>query len=401
MARTIEFSPAFAHFRQPSASHAPTATPADRLALGALEAALAAARHAGEDRPALEVVAGSLAEIGVHATTGTRSLRVLARDRDAWLLRLRGAGRSLSSVTAYRYAIDNLIDWAQRHERTAELLQEHTIVDYLADYRRRRSPAPATYHRHFLLLRRFVRWVSQRNGVRDPFLELDAPPKPRQEADWLTREEFARLLSAAARPTRQLSGIAERDQLVLLALVMTGLRRSELIALDWRDVSLAGSRPSVLVRRGKGGRPRRQPLPSQLAQRLARIRAERDPAATDPVFCGLSGGRLQPTILAGIIRRCAANARLEKHVTAHTLRHTAATWLREATGDTRLVAEYLGHADLSTVSRYAHVAHGELHAAAQALADHGVETAASPRLRASNSRHPSRAVQPEQLVMWE
>jgi len=56
-------------------------------------------------------------------------------------------------------------------------------------------------------------------------------------------------------------------------------------------------------------------------------------------------------------------------VTAHTLRHTAATWLRQATGDARLVAEYLGHADLSTVSRYAHVASDELHAAAQALGD--------------------------------
>ena len=56
-------------------------------------------------------------------------------------------------------------------------------------------------------------------------------------------------------------------------------------------------------------------------------------------------------------------------MTAHTLRHTAATWLRQATGDTRLVAEYLGHADLSTVARYAHVASEELHAAAQALAD--------------------------------
>src|SRR5207244_2491512 len=53
--------------------------------------------------------------------------------------------------------------------------------------------------------------------------------------------------------------------------------------------------------------------------------------------------------------------RITKHVTAHTLRHTAATWLRQATGEARLVAEYLGHADLSTVSRYAHVASEELH----------------------------------------
>ena len=98
------------------------------------------------------------------------------------------------------------------------------------------------------------------------------------------------------------------------------------------------------------------------------------------MFCGLAGGRLQPTILAGIIRRASDGAGISKHVTAHTLRHTAATWLRQATGDTRLVAEYLGHADLSTVARYAHVASEELHAAAQSIAKGPGEkrTSASP-----------------------
>jgi integrase len=42
---------------------------------------------------------------------------------------------------------------------------------------------------------------------------------------------------------------------------------------------------------------------------------------------------------------------IAKHVTGHTLRHTAATWLRQEVGDTRLGAEYLGDADLSTVAR--------------------------------------------------
>jgi integrase len=49
------------------------------------------------------------------------------------------------------------------------------------------------------------------------------------------------------------------------------------------------------------------------------------------VFCGLDGSRLQRTIFAGIIARSASRAGLSKHVTAHTLRHTAATWLRETT----------------------------------------------------------------------
>ena len=344
-------------------------SPADRVALGAMQAALAVARETGEDRPALEILAGSLAEMGVRARSTTRSARLLTRDRDAWLRRLRSAERSASSLSAYRYAIDDLLSWAEQTERTGELFEEQTIVDYLDEYRTRCEPAPATYHRRFLLLRRFMAWVSQRNGLPDPFSELQAPPKPRQEAEWLTREEFARMLDAAANPKRAQPGIAERDRLVLLTLAMTGLRRSELISLDWSDVTLDGERPSLLVRRGKGGKPRRQPLPAELAGALERSRMTRDPCPSDPVFCGLAGGRLQPTILAGIIRRASDGAGISKHVTAHTLRHTAATWLRQATGDTRLVAEYLGHADLSTVARYAHVASEELHAAAQSIAD--------------------------------
>jgi integrase/recombinase XerC len=212
-----------------------------------------------------------------------------------------------------------------------------------------------------------MRWLSRRDGVPDPFLDLEAPPRPRQEREWLTPEEFQRLLAAAARPRRRLPGLVERDRLVLLALGLTGLRRGELVAVDWRDLSLDTPKPSLLVRRGKGGKPRRQPLAPQLAAELGRLRAERRPAPDDPVFCGLGGRRLQEAILARIIARAAERAGLEKHVTAHTLRHTAATWLRQATGDARLVAEYLGHADLSTVSRYAHVASDELHDAAARL----------------------------------
>jgi integrase len=193
-------------------------------------------------------------------------------------------------------------------------------------------------------LRKFVRWVCRRDGVPDPFLDLDAPPKPRQQRDWLTPEEFRRLLDAAGRPERNLPGLAERDRLVLLALVTTGLRRSELCALEWRDLELGGREPSLLVRCGKGSKSRRQPLPASVARELRRLRAARQPEPTDPVFCGLEGGRLQETILADIIRRAAKRAGIEKHVTAHTLRHTAATWLRQEVGDTRLVAEYLGHA---------------------------------------------------------
>jgi len=122
---------------------------------------------------------------------------------------------------------------------------------------------------------------------------------------------------------------------------------------------------------------------------------------SDPVFCGLGGARLQPTIFGGIIRRATTRAGISKHVTAHTLRHTAATWLRQATGDARLVAEYLGHSDLSTVSRYAHVASEELHAAAEALACDPGKHGAPPGTRAPYApRPPSQVIDAAQLAAW-
>lgn len=340
----------------------------DRAAVAAIETALAEARRDGDDQPPFAIIAGSLAEFGVVVPPRSRpSAQVVERGRDEWLRRLRSGGRSESAVHAYRIAIDDLLAWAERSGHGAELFEERTIVDYLDEYQRRSSPAPATYHRRFLVLRRFMRWVSRHEGVPDPFLDLDAPPKPRQESDWLTPHEFHRMFAAAAQPRRRRSGIVERDQLVLLALVTTGLRRSELIALDWRDLELDDPRPSLLVRRGKGGKPRRQPLAPQVADELRRLREQKRPQPSEPVFCGLAGGRLQPKVLAAIIRRTVERAGIEKRVTAHTLRHTAASWLRQATGDARLVAEYLGHADLSTVSRYAHVAEDELHQATAKL----------------------------------
>jgi site-specific recombinase XerD len=341
----------------------------DQLALSALRASLAEARRSGDGRPALAIVGAALGALGVHIPTAAPGCDAVMRYRDGWLRRVAGAGRSKSTLDAYRIAIDGYLDWAGRADRMDRLLEESTIVDHLDDYRRRQSPAPATYHRRFILLRRFLRWVAQSESVGDPFAELDAPARPRQESDWLTIDEFRRMLDAAGRPLRARRGLAERDRLVLIALLTTGLRRAELLGLDWRDVDFDARHPSLLVR-GKGNRPRRHPLAASLARELAELQRLREPRADDPVFCGLQGRRLQATVLADIIRRAAGRAGIDKKVTAHTLRHSAATWLRQDTGDARLVAEYLGHADLSTVSRYAHVAAPELQTAADSLAAH-------------------------------
>ena len=257
-----------------------TLSGADRAALNALEVALADARAGADDRPPLLVLASCLGHLGVAPSPPSTDHASLRQAREDWLRRLETSQKSGSALVAYRVAIDDLLDWSEVDRRS--VLEEATIVDYLSYYQQRARPAPATYYRRFLLLRRFLRWVSRRDGLPDPFLDLEPPPKPRQERDWLTHDEFRRLVDAAGHPDRNLPGLAERDQLVLLVLVTTGLRRSELCALEWRDLELDGRKRSLLVRCGKGGKPRRQPLPAGLVRELRELRDARRPEATDP-----------------------------------------------------------------------------------------------------------------------
>jgi len=229
---------------------------ADRWALSMLGDALRTARAQGDARPPLAVVAACLQELGVGFGERRNVAEIsLEQGRDEWLQRLSSGSRSKSALVAYRVAIDDLRSYLDRKSLTGGVLREETVVAYLDDYRTRARPAPATYYRRFTVLRRFFRWFSRRANVADPFLDLEGPRKPHQEADWLTPEEFARLLRAAAAPLRRRPGLAERDRLVLVALVVTGLRRAELIALDWGDLDLDSERPSLLSSRVPRPRP--------------------------------------------------------------------------------------------------------------------------------------------------
>lgn len=352
-----------------------TLTRGDRLVLGTLQATLQDARDAGDQRPALELLARSLAAQQAQAIASERAARMLIGEQDAWLCQLQDAWRAHSTICAHRVAIDDMLAWAQRERRAGELFEQQTIVDYLAGYQQRCQPAPATLRRRFMLLRAFMQWVSRRQATTDPFRELPLPPDPRRrERNWLTREELAQLLAGAARPRRALPGLAERDTLVLLTLVLTGISPREMIPVRWRDISLDEPYPSLQVCSGRRATHRHIPLPSQLATELHYWRARhwrqrREPMPTDRVFLGLHGGRLSAAMIEQIITRATRRAGLEKHVNTHTLPYSVIEWLKRAGGEDWLITEYRGGKSVS----YPSVVAADLRRATQQLADHLID----------------------------
>jgi site-specific recombinase XerD len=166
--------------------------------------------------------------------------------------------------------------------------------------------------------------VEEERIVRDPALPLQTPKKREVLPDTLTMSELERLLAQPARDElweRHFPGKPERDRLLLALMAYAGLRRSELLGLEWDDIDL--SRRLLRVRRAKGGRQRTIPIHPALAPLFAEYHATRVPVTDQAVFVGVQGNRLHYTQLGQVFRHYvdAAGVNERKRVTPHTLRH--------------------------------------------------------------------------------
>jgi len=235
-----------------------------------------------------------------------------------------------------------------------------------AEYR----PAPASQARTVAALKSFFRFLVENEVIdRNPADALRTPKKREALPDVLDRRELDRLLSAVARDDvwqREHPGKRERDRLLLALFALAGLRRSELLGLDWEDVDL--ERRLLRVRRAKGGRARAVPIhPKLVPLFLAHLRES--PASGGPLFRGVQGRRLSQTVMTQTFLRYARTAGIteRKRVTPHTLRHVFASELLRAGANLRQIQELLGHKHLDSTQRYTRVTAHELRGAVKRL----------------------------------
>ena len=220
-------------------------------------------------------------------------------------------------------------------------------------------PAPSSQARAVAALRCFFRFCVESEYLdRNPAQVLRTPKKREALPDVLDRRELARLLDAPAKAgvwRRQHAGRAERDRLALALFAYSGLRRAELLALDWDDVDL--DRRLIRVRQAKGGRQRVVPIHPALVPLFVAYLATRTPLRDPALFVGVQGRCLNATILAQTFRRYAQAATVtqRKRITPHTLRHVFASELLGAGADLRQIQELLGHKHLDSTQRYARV----------------------------------------------
>jgi integrase/recombinase XerC len=198
-----------------------------------------------------------------------------------------------------------------------------------------------------------------RHAVRDGRVEVNTaegvptPRAPQPLPRTLTVDEVFALLDTIQGD----DSASTRDRAMLELLYAAGLRVSELVGLDLRNLDLSGG----LVRvHGKGGKERMVPFGGQAAVALRRwlpaSAALRERGGNDEaVFLNLRGGRLTDRSVRRILNRRLHEAAIHAKLSPHDLRHSFATHMLGSGADLRAIQELLGHESLSTTQRYTHV----------------------------------------------
>lgn len=214
-----------------------------------------------------------------------------------------------------------------------------------------------TQNYHLIALRSFLKYLRKRD------IKCLAPDKIElaklgdRDLDLITHDELQRLMSSPSNGKSAGTLMALRDEAMLEMLFSTGLRVSELCAVD-RDLDMTRDEFSV---RGKGSKVRvvfLSPTAKSAIKEYLKVRTDMDEA----MFISLAKGaessgdmRLTPRSVERVVKQRAIEAGISKKVTPHIIRHSFATDLLEGGADIRSVQALLGHANISTTQVYTHV----------------------------------------------
>ncbi len=283
-------------------------------------------------------------------------LRDAVRDWNQWLSSER---RTADHTTAaYGRDVRKFIHFLSGHLGGPAALSDLAKlkpVDFRSYLARRRSEglSNTSLARSMSAIRSLFRFLERTDRVHNPAINaVRTPKRPHGVPKPLS-------VGQAVSSVKQVSQLQDegwlgkRDAAVLTLLYGCGLRISEALALNRRDVP----KGDVLVITGKGNKQRMVPVLGVVHDAIEDYLAHCpfELGDDDPLFVGKRGRRLDPGIIQRQVRRLRGMLGLPETTTPHALRHSFATHLLSDGGDLRTIQELLGHASLSTTQRYTEV----------------------------------------------
>jgi integrase/recombinase XerD len=263
-------------------------------------------------------------------------------------------GLARNTIDAYGRDLAKLADYLNAHGVASwQDVDAIRIRSFIAALRAR-GLSSRSIARHLVTLRRLLIFLQTEGLIKDNSMpNVWSRSAVRKLPHTLSGDDVRKLL---AQPNAA-QALGSRDQAMLELLYATGLRVSELVSLQTRQINFQGD---YLTVKGKGAKVRAVPFGKWARDKLTRYLQEIRPRMLKGktslyVFTNRSGKPLSRQGFWKLIRRYALAAGIDKRVTPHTLRHSFATHLLEGGADLRSVQSMLGHADISTTQIYTHI----------------------------------------------
>jgi integrase/recombinase XerD len=265
-------------------------------------------------------------------------------------------GMSSNTTSAYRTDLEQYrVYLSERGITDATDVSYEDVLGFMI-YLRERRYANSTLARRTAAVKSFYNYLHTSNQIAaDPTAQIDSPRVDRTPPRAISAHQVDELLEL---PLRSSSPEGLRDKAMIELLYATGMRVSELVALDLNDLALDAATARCV---GKAGRERVLPLNAtavtSLEEYLDIARPQLGRAAAEPctgLFLNHRGKRLTRQGFWLILKGYAEQVGLDE-LTPHTLRHSFAAHMLSSGAELREVQERLGHASLSTTQIYTHL----------------------------------------------
>ena len=258
---------------------------------------------------------------------------------------------SPQTLKAYRQA---LTAFRARNQKPWKRCTADDFRDYLFAIMKR-GQARSYVRLQFSALRAFYKFLSDRKKLRiDPLRQLQLPKIEKKLPLVLTRQQIEELLNAPLQVAKQRAApewMPFRDAAIMELFYSSGLRLSELAALDVEDVDLYTESVRVF---GKGRKERVCPVGAPALEAVQKYRSAAN-AHSGALFINKSRKRISPRSIWLVLKRYLRHTSIPISISPHKLRHSFATHMLDRGADLRSVQALLGHASLSTTQIYTHV----------------------------------------------
>lgn len=274
-------------------------------------------------------------------------------------------GLSPKSQENYARFLKKFLDWLRQNK--LENLKPHNLSpEHVWNYRlylsrqtqagHGRALKKSTQNYYLIALRSLLNYFADRNISSLPTEKVQlAKNKQDRQITFLTLEQLEKLFNAP--DGRSPAGL--RDRAILETFFSTGMRISELVALNRNQLKLRQEVKDIEIGIiGKGGRARTVYLSSRALMAIRRYLEKRHDAEK-ALFVGHHRRglphRLTPRAIELSIKKHAAIAGVPLTITPHSLRHSFATDLLSQGVDLRTIQEFLGHRSIAATQIYTHV----------------------------------------------